>query len=377
MIDEKMLYDLLSTIGKKLKESEIADAEKDCGFNIFNVLGVSSKEVIICRFLGELLNPDGSHSMGHVPLLKFVNEVLNIEDFDESAAKYSEVLLEEATDESRRVDIAIHSGNRVFPLEVKIWAGDQYAQLSSYFNYYKRTKKLQLERIYYLTPTGWEPSEKSKGKLQIGKEIACLSFKENIKKWIISLISKCENESEKIIMMQFVEVIDKMCAENKIFDVIKNELGLSLDNYKCTPELEAVVEIINQGDKIKKQIRILHLIKYIKFNENKYEFSTDIEEDAPDKQHAYVKIVSKADSRTVAWLCIDTNLYLVAKKVFHPNIWVGDGSYWQYISPEGKKKSYDMKNLNNFINDNRPLKIDYLLDDIDMTENDSDKKGKR
>ena len=234
-----------------MKENEIADAEKSYGFNIFNVLGVSSKEVIFCRFLGELLNPDGSHSMGHIPLLKFVNDVLNIEDFDESDAKYSEVFLEEATDETRRVDIAIHSGNRVFPLEVKIWAGDQYAQLSSYFNYYKRKKKLQIEKIYYLTPTGWEPSNESKQELEVDREIICLSFENNIEKWIKSLISESKNESEIIIMKQFIEVIDKMCAESKYFDVIKNALSLSLDNYKCTPELEAAVEIINQGDEIK------------------------------------------------------------------------------------------------------------------------------
>lgn len=377
MIDEKMLYDLLSTIGKKLKENEIADAEKSYGFNIFNVLGVSSKEVIICRFLGELLNPDGNHSMGHLPLLKFVNDVLGIKDFNESDAKYSEVLLEEATDESRRVDIAIHSGNRVFPIEAKIRAEDQNEQLSSYFKFYKSNS--ELERIFYLTPTGWEPSEKSRGQLQIGKEITCLSFEKNINEWIDSLISECKNESEKIIMSQFVEVINKMCADSNVFNDIKDTLGLTRDKYEYTPEIKAALEIIKQGDEIKRLIRKLHLIKYVKFNTDKYEISEDIEKDAADKKHAYVKVVSKSDSKTVAWLCIDTNLYLVAKKVYNPHIWDGgkypDGSYWQYVFPKGKNKTYDMKELNNFISDNRPLDIDDLLNDVDMTENDTGSKG--
>lgn len=378
MIDEKMLYDLLSTIGKKLKENEIADAEKSYGFNIFNVLGVSSKEVIICRFLGELLNPDGSHSMGHIPLLKFVNDVLNIEDFDESDAKYSEVFLEEATDETRRVDIAIHSGNRVFPLEVKIWAGDQYAQLSSYFNYYKRKKKLQIEKIYYLTPTGWEPSNESKQELEVDREIICLSFEKNIEKWIKSLISESKNESEIIIMKQFVEVINKMCADSNVFNVIKDTLGLTLDKYEYSSVIEAIVEIVNKGDDIKKIIRQLHLLKYIMLDTDKYELATDIDDNKPDK-HAVVQVVLKKYCRTVAWLCVDTNLYLVAKKVKNPDKWERtkpeDEYYWQYVSPTDKKKKYDMKNLNNFISDNRSLKIDYLLDDVDMTENDSDNKG--
>ena len=373
-----MLYDLLSTIGKKLKENEIADAEKSYGFNIFNVLGVSSKEVIICRFLGELLNPDGSHSMGHIPLLKFVNDVLNIEDFDESDAKYSEVFLEEATDETRRVDIAIHSGNRVFPLEVKIWAGDQYAQLSSYFNYYKRKKKLQIEKIYYLTPTGWEPSNESKQELEVDREIICLSFEKNIEKWIKSLISESKNESEIIIMKQFVEVINKMCADSNVFNVIKDTLGLTLDKYEYSSVIEAIVEIVNKGDDIKKIIRQLHLLKYIMLDTDKYELATDIDDNKPDK-HAVVQVVLKKYCRTVAWLCVDTNLYLVAKKVKNPDKWERtkpeDEYYWQYVSPTDKKKKYDMKNLNNFISDNRSLKIDYLLDDVDMTENDSDNKG--
>ena len=378
MIDEKMLYDLLSTIGKKLKENEIADAEKSYGFNIFNVLGVSSKEVIICRFLGELLNPDGGHSMGHLPLLKFVNDVLGIKDFNTTDAEFSEVILEEATDETRRVDIAIHSGNRVFPLEVKIWAGDQYAQLSSYFNYYKRKKKLQIEKIYYLTPTGWEPSNESKQELEVDREIICLSFEKNIEKWIESLISESKNESEKIIMKQFVEVINKMCADSNVFNVIKDTLGLTLDKYEYSSVIEAIVEIVNKGDDIKKIIRQLHLLKYIMLDTDKYELATDIDDNKPDK-HAVVQVVLKKYCRTVAWLCVDTNLYLVAKKVKNPDKWERtkpeDEYYWQYVSPTDKKKKYDMKNLNNFISDNRSLKIDYLLDDVDMTENDSDNKG--
>lgn len=377
MIDKDSLCNLLSKIGSSLSGNMVYDAEKDSGFNIFNVLGVSSKEVIICRFLGELLNPDGRHSMGHIPLLKFVNKVLEIEDFDEADAKYSEVLLEESTDESRRVDIAIHSGNRVFPIEAKIRAEDQNEQLSSYFKFYKSNS--ELERIFYLTPTGWEPSEKSRGQLQIGKEITCLSFEKNINEWIDSLISECKNESEKIIMSQFIEVINKMCADSKDFNVIKDTLDLTRDKYEYTPEIKAALEIIKQGDEIKRLIRKLHLIKYVKFNTDKYEISEDIEKDAADKKHAYVKVVSKSDSKTVAWLCIDTNLYLVAKKVYNPHIWDGgkypDGSYWQYVFPKGKNKTYDMKELNNFISDNRPLDIDDLLNDVDMTENDTGSKG--
>lgn len=375
MIDENLLYNLLSKIGSSLKANINPDSKIDCGFNIFNVLGVSSKEVIICRFLGELLNPDGSHSMGYMPVLKFVNEVLEIKDFNETDAANAYILLEESTDESRRVDIAIHSGNRVFPIEVKIWAGDQYAQLDSYFKFYKIHLDLDFEQIFYLTPTGWEPSEKSKGQLRVGKEIKCLSFEKNIKNWIMSLMLECKEQSVKMIMEQFIGVIDKMSANNKDFEVIKRALDLSFDDYECTPELEAAVEIIKQGDKIKRQIQQSYLMKYVKLDTNKYEISADVKDGEPDS-HVIMKIITKDDGKTVAWLCINTNLYLVAREVKNAKEkWHREskpGFNWQRIAPGGKYKGYNMSEPDKFINDKRYFDFNDLLEDIII----SDETGK-
>lgn len=49
------ILELLNNI--ELKKAK--DSEKK--FNIFCVLGIQYNEVLICRFLGELLNPNGAY----------------------------------------------------------------------------------------------------------------------------------------------------------------------------------------------------------------------------------------------------------------------------------------------------------------------------
>lgn len=41
--------------------SEGISRVKKLNYNVFDVLGVSHKEVIMCRFLADLLKPDGEH----------------------------------------------------------------------------------------------------------------------------------------------------------------------------------------------------------------------------------------------------------------------------------------------------------------------------
>ena len=47
-------------------------------FNMFQVLGIESKEVYICRVMRELLSPSGSHYQGILFLRAFVRDVLDL-----------------------------------------------------------------------------------------------------------------------------------------------------------------------------------------------------------------------------------------------------------------------------------------------------------
>ena len=55
------IIDLLTVLSQSLKENNNRSVSGD-SFNIFNVLGIQSKEVILCRFIGEFLDPNGMHS---------------------------------------------------------------------------------------------------------------------------------------------------------------------------------------------------------------------------------------------------------------------------------------------------------------------------
>ena len=79
MEHNKQLYEHLFQAIRKQLESSLARTEGNDAFNIFKVLGIADKEVLICRLLGELLDPKGSHGLGAKPLSLFL-ERLRIAD---------------------------------------------------------------------------------------------------------------------------------------------------------------------------------------------------------------------------------------------------------------------------------------------------------
>lgn len=126
-------------------------------FNIFSILRIESNEVKThSAFLGELLNPNGSHGLEDVPLKLFVQQFLpdwiitdeeseNVElqgssevktvNFDTQSAKvdiekYAGEINEEAT-EGGRIDILIWDKNgKEIVIENKINAPEQENQLT-------------------------------------------------------------------------------------------------------------------------------------------------------------------------------------------------------------------------------------------------------
>lgn len=151
-------------------------------FNIFNVLGLSTNETRThSAFLAELLNPKGDHGCGNLFLTAFFSQ-LNF-NFDSNGAsvaieKFIGYKDNNAT-EGGRIDILINCTNGIVIIENKIYAGDQENQLLRYSNYAKQQKKPA--EILYLTLDGHEASEDS---TQNEVEYQCISYKEDILKWL-------------------------------------------------------------------------------------------------------------------------------------------------------------------------------------------------
>lgn len=353
------LQDLLSQVASN-NHIEKTDHNR---FNIFSVLGIETREVLICRFIGELLNPNGHHELGSLPLKKFAEIVLEDNTFSDEDAQYADITLEDKIEGDRRVDIVIETGRMIYPIEVKVWAGDQDAQLSDYYHYYFGDRKDR--KIYYLTPTGWEASAKSVGDLN-KTLIERRSFDVHIRKWLESLNTYECNCRAKSSMKQFKEVIDQMCKNNDEFKELERVLQLA-----DSSQMKGALLLLKYKDELWEKIRLDYLYKYIDLGEDKkYELRDALEEDKKIDSHVLLRVVRKDDpQKPVAWICVETNLYLATEKEKRPNQkWEKYGRdsnyYWMYISPEKSTEIFQLKKLRADLYDEK-IEIRKYLDAID------------
>ncbi len=335
------------------------------GFNIFKALGIEAKEVLTCRFLGAILEPNGAHDLKTEPLRLFLKTVLNV---NETAAEIKDesVVLEEVIKDNRRVDIVIRNGGKVYPIEVKIDAGDQDSQLEDYYKYFFKDDESQ--KIYYLTPTGWKPSEKSKGNLK-DENIVRLSFSDDIKKWIFE-VSKTKNIRPGIagIINQYREVIEDMCAAENKKETVRKALNWKNGLFELTPNTKALIELLAlNGDKngdLQKMLQIEYLKKWIEFDPDKYEYvdEPEAEKKKAIDSHALLYIGKKASGNTpIAWICVDTNLYLACdNRDSDASGWHGNEN-WAYLNLDGKGKPFQMNDCLRLLEEGKKIKIDSFL----------------
>lgn len=127
--------------------------------NMFQALHMEQNEVVMCRFLADLLDPESWHGrteflesfLEKFPMLEFENaekENLHLEK--------TCVMTEYVIDNGRRIDIVLQNPNFFIPIEAKINARDQKGQCYDY-SFYTRSAKL-----VYLTKNGSDPSEWSR-----------------------------------------------------------------------------------------------------------------------------------------------------------------------------------------------------------------------
>ena len=345
-----MSIDIFNKIINDLRDYLPENVSFNNDFNIFKVLGIESKEVLICRFLGELLNPGGSHEMGSKPLELFMNYVLGIKDETSDSIKNATVDLEEHVERgdgseggTRRADIVIHTEKRVYPIEVKINAGDQPAQLYDYYQYFFNNGN---GTIYYLTPTGHEPSKDSIGKLVVNKNVKLISFVDvktkegktvgSVEKWIKKVIRDCDSGKLKPIIEQFLKVIEDM--KNSDFEAVewlKAQAGFDDSNGELTKKATFLSLIYRNAEVLLKDIQQKFVINYVEFNDD-YIFSYGNDKPKNYKDQVIISIANIKEDRIIAWLSEDDKgLYLVSNtdKIPDQKGWKLDGKrfFWKRI----------------------------------------------
>ena len=178
-------------------------------FNIFQILRIEEKEVLICRFLTELLSPSGSHGQRSLFLKPFVKNVLKLTGISDSELERTEVSSEVYTQDNRRIDIVIRTKNYFIAVEVKINASDSNNQCKDYYEEAKRhCRDDKFAKIVYLTPDGREPAENSR----CGCEI-CISFKNDVREWLLSCLNFKEIEyafAVRELIKQFLNAVASM-----------------------------------------------------------------------------------------------------------------------------------------------------------------------
>lgn len=243
------------------KYDEIAKITGE-NFNIFSVIKMESKEVRThSAFIGELLNPKGTHGLKDEPLKIFVGllnskfketdiknaEAKSNEDkfkIDKESAfttveKYIGFTNEDKT-EGGRIDIIIEDKNKnAIIIENKIYAIEQTNQLIRYNNYSKNSP------ILYLTLDGASPT--SAEGLEENNHYYNISYKEHIKEWLeLCLKEAVEFPMLREIIKQYLYLIKKLTGQT-----INNKMRTKIVE-KMEKEIEASFEIANNISELKK-----------------------------------------------------------------------------------------------------------------------------
>ena len=243
-MDEKIK--LLQKIDSIVEEYEAKKRANASDFNIFSITGIYYKEVPICSFLRELLDSHGNHMQGSFFLKRFTLEILKQNCFtDEDFAK-AKVYKEVRIDKKRRIDILLNIANRLFPIEVKIYAEDQDSQLVDYYNYTSKSDPKSI--IYYLTLKGHGPSVNSKGNLIKGKQYECISFEKDVSNWLKRILETEQVRSVPrlyVVLTQFLEVILSLTDQMEVGRLMEfNNLIKSSKDFHTVLELEkALIDI--------------------------------------------------------------------------------------------------------------------------------------
>ena len=233
-------------VSRKIKEQRKEKFERGENYNIFYDLGFMSDEVHLhSMFLANLLNPKGSHGQRgkfleaflkmlqkSFPAISADNLELNMTNASVEVEKY---IGRQTDSEGGRIDIYLTDGKHSIIIENKIYAVDQYHQMLRYWNYGMSQKGDDTEKSFvliYLTLDGCSPSIDSLGEDLKENDIACLSYKSDIRGWLdrcVELASRTPLVRETI--NQYISTIDiltnNVMEDNKeLLDILSKEENL-------------------------------------------------------------------------------------------------------------------------------------------------------
>lgn len=244
-------------------------------FNVFNILGLESKEVRLhSALLAELLRPNGMSGVGNAFQKAFLAILGLPENYIVDGKVSVELSIGITTDtEGGRIDIIMEDGNHAIIIENKIYAQDQPAQLLRYTNF-ARDNYPHGYRLLYLTLDGKEARDDSAQ----GCPYQCISYKNEISKWLeecarISFDRPLVRET----IRQYINLIKQLTNQS---------MGTLEDNK--------LVELVASPEHVAEYLMIINNQTAIE-NKIRFGFVTEIEKMARDMGY---EIVPVGDKRT-------------------------------------------------------------------------------
>lgn len=240
-------------------------------FNIFSVLSVERREVKThSSFLGELLNPKGSHGLNDAFLKLFIKEVLGdtLVEFESITAnavteEYIAQINEDKTT-GGRVDIVIKDAKgNVILIENKIDAYEQKNQLIRYRNAYPQAK------ILFLTLTGYD-SNTALAVEHNQKDYISISYEIHIVKWLEICLKEAVNYPMlREVIKQYIYLIKKLTNQT-INNKMSEEIVKKMEN-----NISESFEIANNIKSLKRTIYYDFIETLMKSNELKFDNCTN------------------------------------------------------------------------------------------------------
>ncbi len=188
-------FNFLKSIRLILNNQRREEKLKGEKFNIFSILNMETKENgTHSAFLGELLNPYGSHLRGNLYLNLFLDQIGD-KTLDRNTTRVilekniGPVIFRKNPMESSggRIDIYLEDDKgKVISIENKLNAPEQKLQVVRYYNYKKNDNT-----VFYLTLDEKPPTEFSMYTLVSGEDFYEINYGHDILKWL----NACQKES--------------------------------------------------------------------------------------------------------------------------------------------------------------------------------------
>lgn len=299
---------LLKSVSVIIEEEKREELRKGEKFNIFSILRMEFKENDThSAFLGELLNPSGSHLKGSLFLELFLEEI-EAKYLDTNSAQVileksiGPVIINEGTplkSSGGRIDIYLEDSNRnSISIENKLNAPEQRFQVVRYYNFNRSKNK-----VYYLTISGATPSSYSTHNLIASEDYYEISYSHHIINWLEKCIMKLPDASIlRGSIRQYLILLQKITG--KMDSTYKDKLIHSiLSNFETA---ENIVLNLDEARKV-----VCHDIFECSFTQLKEIFApnTDLEVikgNSIDHKHSQIWIKPFNQKDRVLWFVIES-----------------------------------------------------------------------